>query len=163
WFAIRRNDPGRLGLAAAANVVAIGVSLFYSFIYLPLLPFAALTLLVALGFLPLAPFFALVTALVMRTQLKQLAARGPHKTFLLTTKGLFAGLALIAGIFTALELPPAITRHGLEMAASNSPQERAEGIRFLRKYGSRDYLLRRCYDERGYSMFILGEFLSSDS
>lgn len=163
WFAIRRNDPSRLSIAAAGNAVAIGVSLFYSFIYLPLLPFAALTLLIALGFLPLAPFFALVTALVMRKQLKQLAAKGPHKNFLLTTRGLFAGLGLIAVVFTALELPPAITRHGLRMATSSSPQERARAISFLRKFGSKDYLLRRCYDERGHSIFILGEFLSSDS
>jgi len=163
WFAIRRNDPSRLGLAAAGNAIAIGVSLFYSFIYLPLLPFAALTLLIGLGFLPLAPFFALVTALVMRKQLKQLAAKGPHKNFLFTTRGLFAGLGVIAVAFTALELPPAITRHGLQMATSSSPQERARGISFLRKFGSKDYLLRRCYDERGHSIFILGEFLSSDS
>jgi len=56
WFAIRRNDPDRLGLAGLANTVAIGVSLFYSFIYLQMLPFAALTLLIAVGLLPLAPF-----------------------------------------------------------------------------------------------------------
>lgn len=163
WFAIRRNDPGRLGLAGVANTVAIGVSLFYAIIYLPLFPFAALTLLIAVGLLPLAPLFALVTALVMRKQLRRLAASGPTKSFLLTTKGLLAGLALIAAVIAVLELPPALTRHGLEMAASTSPEERAEGIRFLRRYGSRDYLLQRCYDDRGRSFFVLGEFFGADT
>jgi len=163
WFAIRRNDPDRLGLAGLANTVAIGVSLFYSFIYLPMLPFAALTLLIAVGLLPLAPFFALITALIMRKQLRRLAATGPNKNLLLTTKSLFVGLGFIAVVIAALELPPAITRHGLEMATSASPQMRAEGIRFLRKYGSKDYLLQRCYDERDHSLFVTSSFFSSKS
>jgi hypothetical protein len=161
WMALRRNDPSRLGIAAVANAIAIGVSLFYSFIYLPLIPFAALTLLIALGVLPLSPFFALVTALIMRKQLKRLAATGPRSSFLFRTKGLFAALAFVAVFIVVLELPPAITRHGLQMATSSSAQERSDGIRFLRKYGSRDYLLRRCYDERSHSLFVLGDFLSS--
>ena len=163
WFAIRRNDPSQLGLAGAANTIAIAVSLFYSFIYLPLFPFAALTLLIAVGLLPLSPFFALVTALIMRKQLRRLAATGPNKSFLLTTKSLFAGFAVIAAVITALELPPALTRHGLEMAASASPQERAEGIRFLRKYGSKDYMLQMCYDLRGRSLFVMSDFFSARS
>jgi len=166
WFAIRRNDPSRLGLAGVANAFAIAVSLFYSVIYLPLLPFAALTLLIAVGLLPLAPFFALVTALIMRKQLRRLAATGPNKSFLLTNKALFVVLAVIATVIAALELPPAMTRHGLEMAASRSPQRRAEGIRFLRKFGSKDYLLQSCYNERGRSlsgMTVIGEFFSSES
>ncbi|HEX3249826.1 MAG TPA: hypothetical protein VHS05_10395 [Pyrinomonadaceae bacterium] len=163
WMALRRNDPSRLGIAAVANALSIGVSLFYSFIYLPLIPFAALTLLIALGVLPLSPFFALVTALIMRKQLKRLAATGTHSSFLFRTRGLFAVLAFVAVFFAALELPPAITRYGLQMATSSSDQERSDGIRFLRKYGSRDYLLRRCYDERSRSLFVLGEFFSSEN
>ncbi len=161
WFAIRRNDPDQLGLAGVCNAVAIGVSLFYSFIYLPLIPFAALTLLIVVGLLPLAPFFALVSALIMRRQLRQLAATRSKKSFLLTTRSLFAGLAVVAAVIAALELPPAITRHGLKMAASASPEERAEGIRFLRKYGSKDYMLQRCYDLRAHSIFIMSDLFSA--
>jgi len=163
WFAIRRNEPSQLGLAGVCNAIAIGVSLFYSFIYLPLIPFAALTLLIAIGLLPLSPFFALVAALIMRNQLRRLAATGPNESFLLTTKSLFAGLAVVAAFIAALELPPAITRHGLEMAASASPEERAEGIRFLRKYGSKDYMLQRCYDLRARSLFVMSDFFSARS
>ena len=161
WFAIRRKDPTRLTLAGIANVFAIAVTLFYSFVYLPLVPVAALTLLIALGALPLAPFFALITALVMRKQLRQLAAHGPRRSFPLTTKGLLTGLAAMGAVIGLLELPPALTRHGLEMAVSDSPQTRGEGIRFLRAYGSRDYLLRRCYSDRTGSLYLLSELFSS--
>src|ERR1043166_6572447 len=77
WFAIRRNEPGQLGLAGVCNAIAIGVSLFYSFIYLPLIPFAALTLLIAVGLLPLSPFFAVLIFLVIRNQFRRLAQSEP--------------------------------------------------------------------------------------
>jgi len=161
WFAIRRNDPNRLALAGVANVAAIGISLFYSFVFLPLVPIAALTLVIAVGILPLAPFFALITALIMRNQLRRIAARAPRRSFLLTTKGLLAGLALTVAVIGALELPAVLTRHGLRMAASSYPEMKTKGIHFLRKYGSRDYLLQRCYSERDHSLYFLAELLSS--
>ena len=161
WFALRRCDPNRLALAGAANAVAMAISLFYSFVFLPLVPVAAPTLLIAIGILPLAPFFALLTALVMRKHLRQLAAIAPRKQFPLTTIGLLAGLALTGVAITLLELPPALTRHGLQMATSASPEMRSRGIRFLREYGSRDYLLRRCYDEHRESLYLISDFFSS--
>ena len=163
WFAIRRNDPNSLKLAGFANAAAIVISLFYSFIYLPMLPFAALTLLVALGVLPLAPFFALTAALIMRKQLRRIAATAPNKSFPLTTKGFLTSLGVGIAIIGVVELPAILTRHGLQMAGSASPQTRSEGIRFLRSYGNRDYLLQRCYDYRGHSLFVLGDWLSPDN
>src|ERR671917_242362 len=41
WFTIRRGATERLTLAGWANALTIGISLFYSFLYLPLLPVAA--------------------------------------------------------------------------------------------------------------------------
>jgi hypothetical protein len=163
WFAIRRNDPNSLTLAGFANAAAIVISLFYSFIYLPILPFAALTLLIALGLLPLAPFFALVTALIMRRQLRRLAATAPRKSFPITTKGFLTSLGVGIAVIAIAEAPVLLTRHGLHLASSFSPQIRAEGIRFLRNYGSRDYLLQRCYDQRGHSLYVLDEWLSPES
>ncbi len=163
WFAIRHADPNSLKLAGFANAAAIVISLFYSFIFLPLLPFAALTLLIGLGLLPLAPFFALTTALIMRKQLRRVAAAAPKKSFPITTKGFLASLGVGIALVGVTELPALLTRHGLQMAASVSPQRRTEGIRFLRTYGNRDYLLQRCYDYRGHSLFLLGDWLSPDS
>jgi hypothetical protein len=160
WFAIRRNDPNGLRLAGFANAGAIAISLFYSFIYLPLLPFAALTLLIALGVLPLAPFFALTAALIMRKQLRRIAAAAPQKGFPITTKGFLTSLGIGIAVIGAAELPGLLTRHGMQMAASDSPEIRSQGIRFLRQYGDRDYLLQRCYDYRGHSLYVLGDWLS---
>ena len=56
WFVVRRGANPRPVLTGLVNAVAIGVSLFYSFVYIPLLPLAALTLLFVIGILPLAPF-----------------------------------------------------------------------------------------------------------
>jgi hypothetical protein len=163
WFAIRRADPNSLKLAGFANAAAIVITLFYSFIFLPLLPFAALTLLIALGLLPLSPFFALTTALIMRKQLRRVAATAPKKSFPITTKGFLASLGVGIAVIGVAELPGIVTRHGLQMAGSASPQTRSEGIRFLREYGNRDYLLQRCYDYRGLSLFVLADWLSADS
>ena len=43
WFVIRRGVTPRPVLAGLVNAIAIGVSLFYSIIYIPLLPLAAFT------------------------------------------------------------------------------------------------------------------------
>ena len=109
WFAIRRNDPDSLKLAGVANAVAIVISLFYSFIYVPLLPFAALTLLIALGLLPLAPFFALTTALIMRKQLRRVATAAPKKSFSVTTKGFLISLGVGIAVIGVAELPGIVT------------------------------------------------------
>jgi hypothetical protein len=55
WFAIRRRTPDRLALAGFLNAVSIGISIYYSIVYLPLVPLALLALLFGLGLLPLAP------------------------------------------------------------------------------------------------------------
>src|SRR5262249_40990616 len=81
WFAIRRGVPSQLRLAGFLNAIVVGISIFYSIVYLSILPLAALTLLIGLGFLPLAPYFSLVGALVMRYKLSQIAASAPPKSF----------------------------------------------------------------------------------
>lgn len=163
WFAIRRNDPNRLKLAAVANAAVIGISIFYSIIYLPLIPLAALTLLVVLGFLPLAPYFSLVSALIMRKQLRRVAGGMPRKSFPLRTTGLFAILAAMLAAIGLIELPAALTRYGLQLASSPSAQTRAHGIRFLRDYGSTDYMLRSCYDQRRRSFDLIGLLTSGEA
>jgi hypothetical protein len=160
WFALRRGDPRRLALAGVANAAVIGISLFYSIIYLPLIPIAALTLLVVLGFLPLAPYFSLVAALIMRRQLRRVAGGTPYKSFPIKTKGFFAILVLTLAFIGLIELPAILTRVGLQMASSTTAQTRADGIRFLREYGNRDYMLRSCYDQRNRTFDLVGFLLS---
>jgi len=156
WFAIRRRTPDRLALAGFLNAVSIGISVFYSIVYLPLVPLALLALLFGLGLLPLAPFLSLIASLIMRHQLRRVAATAPRRSFALKARGLLAGLALTAAVIGMAELPATITAIGLYMATSASPQTRADGIRFLRKYGSKDALLRTCYDRTGWATDVIG-------
>jgi hypothetical protein len=160
WFAIRRNDPGRLRLAGATNTVVLGISIFYSIVYLPVVPLGLLTLLVVVGLLPLVPYLSLIAAILMRRRLNQIAATAPEKPFGLKLSGLLTGLALTAVVLGLIELPATLTRYGLQMAASSSPQTTSDGIRFLRNYGSREYLLRSCYQQSGRATDLLGEVFS---
>ncbi|HET6972632.1 MAG TPA: VIT domain-containing protein [Pyrinomonadaceae bacterium] len=155
WFAIRRRSPEHLALAGFLNAVAIGVSIFYAIVYLPLVPLALLALLFGLGLLPLAPLLSLIASLIMRHQLKRLAAAAPRRSFALKARGLLAGLALTAAVIGMAELPATITTIGLYMATSSSPQTRANGIQFLRKYGNKDALLRSCYDRTGWATDVI--------
>ena len=156
WFTIRRGTAQNLRLTGWLNALALGVSIFYAFVYLPLMPAAALTLLFIIGLLPLAPVLSMVAALVMRQHLAQMAAKAPPKKFIMRKVGLLAGLFIVAAFIGLLELPASITRYGLRKAASDIPEISAEGIRFLRSYGSTEYLLRSCYGRHGAATDFIG-------
>lgn len=163
WYTIRRGTPDRLMLAGVVNAAVIGISIFYSICYLPFLPIALLTALIVVGFLPLSPLFSLTVAIMMRQQLRRIAATAPQKNFSLSAAGLLAALSLTFGAIALVELPATLTRYGLQMAVSDSVETKSAGIRFLRTYGSKDYLLRSCYKKTRDTTDILGEILSIDN
>ena len=156
WFTIRRGTAQNLRRAGWLNALALGISIFYSFVYIPILPLAALTLLFIIGLLPLAPLLSMVAAIIMRHQLKQLSARAPHKNFVMRKAGVLTGVVIALAFIGVLEIPASVTRYGLKLAASSSPETRAEGIRFLRNFGSREYLLRSCYGRSGWATDFVG-------
>ncbi len=98
WFAIRRGAAQNLVLLVGSTRLPSGVSLFYSFVYLPLLPLAALTLLFVIGLLPLAPLLSLVAATRHAcSALAQIAAKAPQKKLCIMRKaGLLTGLVIVA-------------------------------------------------------------------
>ena len=96
----------------------------------------------------------------MRNQLKQIAATRPPKIFALRTIGLFATLGVTFGVIGLIELPAALTRYGMQMAASSSAQTRTRGIRFLRTYGSKAHLLQSCYYQASGMSGMVGGLLS---
>lgn len=163
WFTIRRGTPDRLMLAGFLNAVAIGVSLFYSIFYLPFLPLGILMAVIVVGVLLLSPFFSLVAAISMRQQLRQIAATKPPRNFALRFTGLLAALGITFGAIGLVELPATLTRYGLQMAASPSAQTRVKGIRFLRAYGSKDHLLRSCYNQRRGAAGLLSRLLTGQN
>lgn len=157
WLAVRRGRTDRGTLLGASNAVAVGISAFYSVVYLPLLPLAFFALLLAgAGLLPMAPFFALAAALVMRRQLRRIAP----PVFAVRASGLAAGVGAALLAAALMELPATLTRAGLRMAASDSPARRDEGLRWLRTYGSREFMLRACYERSGQATDLIGYLFS---
>lgn len=156
WYSIRRRRPEQLALAGFLNALTIGISIFYSIVYIRLIPLALLALLFGLGLLPLTPLLSLIASLIMRRQLKRVAATAPRRSFALKARGLLAGLALTVAVIGMVELPATITTIGLLMASSSSPQTQADGIRFLRRYGNKEALLRKCYDRKGWATDVVG-------
>ena len=157
WLAVRKGRAERIALLGLANAVVIGISIFYTILYIPLMPLAAVGLVYfGLGLLPLAPVTSLLSAIILRRQLLRIAPPG----FAVRMSGLAVGLSLAFGAIILIELPVSLARWGLEMAASASPERSARGIRWLRVVGNRDYLLRACYERTGFGMDPLGFLFS---
>lgn len=161
WFAVRRGIASRPVLSILANAIALGISVFYSIVYLPLAPLGALMLIVGLGVLPLTPYFSLLAAIVMGVQLRRIIKRDPIQQSIWIRGGaIVLGLVATAFTITLIELPASLTRYGLQMAVSASPARRAEGIRFLRAWGSNEYLLRACFERSGWATDVVGFLFS---
>ena len=128
---------------AFANGTAIAVAALYAILFLPLLPLAILAIVAGIGLLPLAPLTAFVSALRLRVALTDTQSGKPLTRPLIG--GLVAGLAFVV----ALDIPPAATRIGIQMAASDTPAERERGLALLRTLGDDDLLLRLCYGAAG--------------
>jgi hypothetical protein len=157
WLAVRRGATDRGPLLGAANAVAVGVSLFYTIVYLPLLPLAFIALIfVGLGLLPMAPLLSLVSGLVLRRQLRRISP----PVFTVRAPGLAAGIGLALLCVALMELPATLTRRGLRMATSDVPAQRDEGLRWLRSYGNRDFMLRACYERSGRATDLIGYLYS---
>src|SRR6185295_7703340 len=110
-----------------------------------------------LGLLPMAPLFSLIAGLLLRRNLRRVVT---EKSFTLRPRGLVAGFAIALAAITLVELPVSLTRVGLQMAASESPERRAKGLRWLRSFGDSDYLLRACYSQTGQATDLMGYIFS---
>jgi hypothetical protein len=159
WLAIRKGSTQRGPLLGMANAVAMGVSIFYTIVYLPVLPLAAIAVTFGgLGLLPMAPLFSLLSGIALRRRLRGIAPR----SFAFRRGGLVAGLSLAFALIFLMELPASLTRVGLQMAASESPERSARGLRLLRMVGDKDYMLRACYERTGHATDFVGFLFSLD-
>ena len=142
WAYLEYEPRWNASWLAFANGAAIAVAALYALLFLPLLPLAVLAIVAGIGLLPLAPLAAFVSALRLRVALSR--RRGKALTRPLIS-GLVAGLAFVV----SLDVPSAVTRIGIQMAASDTPAERARGLALLRTLGDDDLLLRLCYGAAG--------------
>jgi hypothetical protein len=138
---------------AFANGAAIAIAALYALLFLPLLPLAILAIVAGIGLLPLAPLAAFVSALRLRVAL---AGRQRGKSL---TRALIGGLVAGLAFVVVLDVPPAATRIGIQMAASDTPAERERGLALLRTLGDDDLLLRLCYGAAGRPTGLLSGFV----
>jgi hypothetical protein len=93
WKACRSGREEWYGKLAFANGAAIGVSLFYAILFLPLTPFAAVALIFyGLGFVALSPLLSFIVSIAARIHLSRHTGRKPRGLWL----GLAAALAILA-------------------------------------------------------------------
>ncbi|MGH9945257.1 MAG: VIT domain-containing protein, partial [Pyrinomonadaceae bacterium] len=165
WLALRRGRPvKRAAWLGLSNAAALGVGVFYSIVYLPLVPLALVALVfMGLGVLPLTPYFALIAGLVLRRRLKRLAGHEATTMLALRPAGLLLGLAGAALAVVLADLPVTLSHAGMKLAASESPRESARGLRLLRAWGDEDYLLRSCYYQTGRTTDLIGYLFSLGS
>ncbi len=153
WAYLEYEQPWNAKWLAFANGAAIAIATLYALLFLPLLPIAILAIVAGIGLLPLGPLAAFVSAFRLRTAL---ARRQPAKTL---TRPLIGGLAAGLAFVVALDVPPAATRIGIQMAASSVPAERERGLALLRTLGDDDLLLRLCYGAAGRPTGLLSGFV----
>lgn len=148
WIAIVRRRSAWLPRVAHLNAFALGVSAVYVVLFLPLTPFAVMGLaFFGLGLLPLTPlisFWALTRARGALLRGRSTAAPRP-KIWI----GFTAGVVALALPYTH----DFITREMLTLAASNDAVQSRRGVALLRTLGSRDCLLRTCYNTNEWARF----------
>ena len=151
-YALSRNEAQLPAPWAWLHVFSLGVGIFYSLVFLPLMPFAVLgVILFGLGLLGLAPLFSVISGLRARWAIEQRTLRKQVKL----RYGL--GLALVA--FIAIDMPATVTAIGVRMATESAPDARLRGIKLLRAVGNEDVLLRFCYGKSGRSTDMVGFLL----
>lgn len=125
-----------------------GVTLIYTLRFLPLSILAFIGILyMGIGLLPLAPHFSLAAAICCRVCLNKTLSGERKKK-----KGPFWFAITVAILMLiALDLPITFTRIGLQMTLSESKATQVEGIKFLRTFGNKEFLLRSCYVRPGIS------------
>ncbi|HZH35589.1 MAG TPA: VIT domain-containing protein, partial [Pyrinomonadaceae bacterium] len=148
WWAIRQNRRDALGWLGFANAVTIFIALFYTVLFAPILPIAVFGLLmVLLGLLPMTPILSLIAALLMRRDLRRMSPGA--KPFFLRWQGLASGFLLVFLAMGAAEATFVLTKIGVNLAGSDSPEKQVRGLNFIRRYGDENYLLRLCYGRSG--------------
>ncbi|CUI06273.1 hypothetical protein [Massilia antarctica] len=123
---------------------ATGISAFFTVLFLPLTPDGLATIIFfGIGLLMLAPLLSLVATVAVRRLLGRRVLAGGGAPLRSAWPGALVALAIVG----TMELPSAITRIGVRMAADESHATRANGLRLLRYLGNEKIMLALCYGE----------------
>jgi hypothetical protein len=156
WLA-RRNGETLSGGWVFAGAMAGGVAFCYALLFLPVYPLAAIGIIFfGLGLLPFAPLTGVIAAGFLTRSAGQAMER-PYRRFALS------GCASAIVALLALDAPTVITRAAVRASTSVDAAERARAVTMMRRFGSRQILLRTCYDASRHTAGLLGIFIEGGS
>lgn len=141
----RKSIPLRwLGLLGG---IALTTAIYNAVLFATITPFAVMGLAAVIYFgvgliclLPLSPLLSLSAVIPLQRQLRK-APDGSKRPLPWFRRGMWIGLAVLV----IASLPMYLTRAGLSMAASDSPDTATHGIRLLRAVGDEALMNRACY------------------
>jgi hypothetical protein len=150
WHETRKDEAlaTTTWLLELLNGVALGVAIFYTILYAPLVPLSLMALLIlGLGLLSLTPLLALIAGAFLTRHLRRLrqAQRMLNRPLERRIPALVFGIVLAFGVLIAAELPSTLARFHLQEAVSTDPATRLKGVRWLRAYGQEKAILNACY------------------
>ncbi|MEW6348450.1 MAG: VIT domain-containing protein [Thermodesulfobacteriota bacterium] len=156
WLRCRHHIRTGLPLLQVLNGAAIGIAAYFSLLFLPIMPLAAIAIIWAgMGLLPMAPFGSLIAAILFRRHLRNHAKHEGAPT----RYRLAWGFAVCAAALLIVEIAVVVTHMGMDMAASNSPTTVERGVRLLRLFGKEGLMLRACYTSTRRSSDFVGAML----
>ncbi len=161
WSACRRGRREWRGWLGWLNGLAIGVTFFYTLVFLPLMvPGLFAVIFFGFGLLPLSPLLALIAAGNLRKHIKRLGASEQP----IPLAGLWRGALLGWTLLALADAPVWLTRVGLNLATSPEPEQRERGVSMLRQFGHNETLLRLCYGrtQMAENMDLIGWIVSGN-
>ncbi len=158
WLTQYKDLSQHYAFMSLATGMAAGIGIMYSLMFLPILGLSLIFALVGgFGLLGLAPTLALPCTFRSEKRVSKLAIAksiycDPHQLN-------HIGHLIILVMIVAIELPSTLTRINLNLA--DDPKTSADGIKWLRKNGNRETMLRACYERSGRATDILGSLYES--
>ncbi len=160
WLSIRQNMVSQLGLALFLNGMAMGISLLYAIMFLPLtMQSMQYCLLFGFGLLGLSPAIALGVLWGSGDQVSKVA--NVFGTNFQPGQVKNAGHLVILLMVLCVELPSTVTRVALGMASK--PETQVNGLNILRTVGSHEVMLRACYERSGRATDIVGSLYENSN
>lgn len=141
WWSLTRPTPWHVSFQSCANAFAFGISLYYTFLFIPLLlPGLFAIVFFGWGLLPWAPALALASTLVLRRRLKVAAGCGSKGL-----PGFWRGAVFAWVLLIAASTPVWLTRSAMRMALADDEPTKRRALKVLRTIGDEDLILRECY------------------
>ncbi len=150
WFRLHKKSPRGAAFLAVLNGVALGVSIIYTLLFLPLMPIAAIYTAMSFGalfvpalitVLPFGPMLSLAAEIVYGRRLARAAEMPQGQVRAYRAAGAVLGVLLLAGA----ELPRSIT--GIAVARLSADPGDAGAIRLIRNWGETETILRGAYGD----------------